>query len=174
MKLCVKGQMQKERDSGMLGRVQKVGLKSCFVWIYWDALLFSTISAYIYIYIYVCSTCINARMPMYMQTGAVNVGLLHYWEGSLIPCTEGLCENDWLLASAFRSRCCGGGSQYHEPLAEEGERWGCGALRSSVLLQQWLAQLEGCSPLGIAIRTDAKNHMQATEARVKQGKQNAL
>ena len=54
------------------------------------------------------------------------------------------------------------------------ESGGAGGHRgASVLLPQWLAQSEGGSPVGIAIRSDAKKHMQATEARVKEEKQNA-
>lgn len=33
---------------------------------------------------------------------------------------------------------------------------------------------QGNSPVGVAIRSDAKQHMQVTEARVKEEKQNAL
>lgn len=117
------------------------------------------------IYLYVCSTCINTHVLVDMWTGAVNVGLLHYWEGSLVTLhwrsVRGLAAGISLQVSLLwrRESVCwalGRGG---------GRALGCGAPRSSVLLQQWLAQLEGCSPVGIAIRTDAKNHMQATEAR---------
>lgn len=84
----------------MLVSVPEVRLKSDFMLIYLDTLVSSTVRAYVY----ACPTCTDAHVRTYVQIRAVNAGLLHHKEGGLIPCTESLCENYWVLASVSRSR----------------------------------------------------------------------
>lgn len=56
----------------------------------------------------------------------------------------------------------------------EGSPAGRGAPRSPCAAATMAGTVGGHSPVGIAIRSDAKQHVQATEARVKEGNQNAL
>lgn len=95
----------------MLVNIQKVRLKSDFMLIYLDALLCLTVRAIQHVYMCAQQIQMDAHVHPYMQIRAVKVGLLDYRKSGLVLCTEGLCENYWLLASVSRSRCCRWGSQ---------------------------------------------------------------
>lgn len=150
-----KGQIQKEKDNGMLVSIQKVRLKKDCMLIYSDGLLFSTVEAFQHLY--ACPTCTNTHVHVYVQMGAVNGGLLSFPEKAWVRIT-----GFWNQTSGFMGQGVSPESAWH------GQEWR-GHARSQwrPALSPQRAVLQGVLPYAPVQGSTCNSHRQGQNKRRK-------